>query len=72
MLPCLQSSVREDEIAKLASSHMQMIKLSETKAVQGCHSLNEINYSDCVGMEGKCDQKEGPLKEEGSRGQSMI
>ena len=43
MLPCFQSSVREDEIAKLASSHMRMIKSSETKAVQGCHPLNEIN-----------------------------
>jgi hypothetical protein len=43
MLPCFQSSVREDEIAKLASSHMRMIKSSETEAVQGCHTLNEIN-----------------------------
>jgi hypothetical protein len=29
----------------------------------GLYSLNEINSDACVGMEGKCDHKRGPLKE---------
>jgi hypothetical protein len=73
MLPSLQSSVREDEIAKLASSHMPaMTEVGNVRRYRLEFILNEINPHNCVGMEGKCIQERGPLKEGGSRGQSLI